>query len=196
MVGSPATAAGAQMLRRARIPVVETWDLPDDPIDAVAGFDNTATGAAVARHFAAAERRRLAVRRGRRSACHQAMDLLLPGRPGRRTGTTQTPYTCTQRRLRRRRRSRIERSGRGVRRQRRAGIGVLAGLRQLKRRVPEDVGLIGLGDLEIGRLVHPSLSTVRIDGEAIGRTAGTLTVSRQGPRRIDLGFSLVTRETG
>ena len=38
MVGSPATAAGSQMLRRARIPVVETWDLPGDPIDAVAGF--------------------------------------------------------------------------------------------------------------------------------------------------------------
>src|SRR6201994_4358279 len=39
MVGSPATDDGARLLRRAGIPVVETWELPPDPIDAVAGFD-------------------------------------------------------------------------------------------------------------------------------------------------------------
>src|ERR1700735_664623 len=60
MVGSPATDDGARLLRRAGIPVVETWDLPDDPIDAVAGFDNYAAGAAVARHLVAQGRRQLA----------------------------------------------------------------------------------------------------------------------------------------
>src|SRR4051795_9668395 len=48
IVGSPATDDGARLLRHARIPVVETWDLPVAPIDAVAGFDNYAAGAAVA----------------------------------------------------------------------------------------------------------------------------------------------------
>src|SRR3954452_8359921 len=47
MVGSPATADGFAMLRRARIPVVEMWDLPSSPIDAVAGFDNKLAGASV-----------------------------------------------------------------------------------------------------------------------------------------------------
>jgi LacI family gluconate utilization system Gnt-I transcriptional repressor len=75
-------------------------------------------------------------------------------------------------------------------------IGVLAGLRQLGRRVPEDIALVGLGDLQIGRLITPSLSTVRIDGEAIGQTAGRLTASQEGARRIDLGFTLLTRHTG
>src|ERR1700735_103147 len=42
MVGSPATEDGSRLLRRAGIPVVETWDLPLTPIDAVAGFDNYA----------------------------------------------------------------------------------------------------------------------------------------------------------
>src|SRR5947209_9889488 len=60
MVGSPATEEGARLLRRAGIPVVETWDLPVAPIDAVAGFDNHAAGAAVARHLLAQGRRRLA----------------------------------------------------------------------------------------------------------------------------------------
>src|SRR6202451_4141315 len=40
MVGSPATDDGARLLRRAGIPVVETWDLPATPIDAVASFSN------------------------------------------------------------------------------------------------------------------------------------------------------------
>ena len=60
MVGSPATEDGARLLRRARIPVVETWELPDAPIDAVAGFDNYEAGVAVARHLIAQGRRRLA----------------------------------------------------------------------------------------------------------------------------------------
>jgi len=42
MVGSPATDDGARLLRRAGIPIVETWELPAEPIDAVAGFDNYA----------------------------------------------------------------------------------------------------------------------------------------------------------
>src|ERR1700712_422300 len=46
MVGSPATEDGARLLRRAGIPVVETWELPPEPIDAVAGFDNYAAGGA------------------------------------------------------------------------------------------------------------------------------------------------------
>jgi LacI family transcriptional regulator, gluconate utilization system Gnt-I transcriptional repressor len=60
MVGSPATPASVELPRRAGIPVVETRDLPAQPIDAIAGFDNRAAGITVARHFAAAGRRRLA----------------------------------------------------------------------------------------------------------------------------------------
>jgi LacI family transcriptional regulator, gluconate utilization system Gnt-I transcriptional repressor len=196
MVGSPATAAGAQMLRRARIPVVETWDLPDDPIDAVAGFDNTATGAAVANHFAAAHRRKLAFvggddpRATRRWTGFYQAALAAGLDPPRRLILARNAGSGVAAAAELTDRDAVFAANDAL------ALGVLAGLRQSKRRVPEDVGVIGLGDLEIGRLVHPSLSTVRIDGEAIGRTAGTLTVSRQGPRRIDLGFSLVKRETG
>src|SRR3984957_15629504 len=60
MVGSPATEDGARLLKRADIPVVETWELPAAPIDAVAGFDNYAAGVAVARHFVERGRENLA----------------------------------------------------------------------------------------------------------------------------------------
>src|ERR1700675_1412413 len=60
MVGSPATEDGARLLRRAGIPVAETWDLPAAPIDAVAGFNNYQAGVAVARHLVAQGRQDLA----------------------------------------------------------------------------------------------------------------------------------------
>src|SRR5689334_20323038 len=60
MVGSPATEEGSRLLRHARIPVVETWELPSDPIDAVAGFNNREAGETVAKHLMAQGRQHLA----------------------------------------------------------------------------------------------------------------------------------------
>src|SRR6201986_3068065 len=60
MVGSPATEDGARLLRRAGIPIVETWELPPEPVDAVAGFDNYEAGVEVARHLVAQGRQHLA----------------------------------------------------------------------------------------------------------------------------------------
>src|SRR4030081_1181333 len=60
MVGSPATDDGARLLRRAGIPIVETWEIPPAPIDAGAGFDNFEAGCAVARHLVAQGRQNLA----------------------------------------------------------------------------------------------------------------------------------------
>src|ERR1700731_879030 len=60
MVGSPATDDGARLLRRAGISIVETWELPPEPIDAVAGFNNYEAGVWVARHLVAQGRQNLA----------------------------------------------------------------------------------------------------------------------------------------
>jgi len=35
-----------------------------------------------------------------------------------------------------------------------------------------------------------------VHGDAIGRTAARLILSREGPRRVDLGFELVLRDSG
>jgi LacI family gluconate utilization system Gnt-I transcriptional repressor len=80
-------------------------------------------------------------------------------------------------------------------------IGFMSGLRAagLLRFGPaseQPVAVIGLGDLEMGRLIAPSLSTIRVHGDAIGRTAARLMLSRDGPRRVDLGFELVLRDSG
>ncbi|QQO22708.1 substrate-binding domain-containing protein [Bradyrhizobium diazoefficiens] len=74
-------------------------------------------------------------------------------------------------------------------------IGLMAGLRQAGRlregRASEQpVAVIGIGDLESGRLLSPTMSTIGVHGDAIGRTAATLTLNRGGERQVDLGFDL------
>jgi LacI family transcriptional regulator, gluconate utilization system Gnt-I transcriptional repressor len=201
MVGSPATEDGARLLRRAGIPIVETWEIPDAPIDAVAGFNNYEAGCAVARHLTGAGRQNLAFLGGDD-----------PRAIRRWNGFNDTALKA---RVKPPRRLVLDRNASGsvVALANLPGvdavfaandahaIGFMSGLRAagLLRDGPaseQPVAVIGLGDLEMGRLIAPSLSTIRVHGDAIGRTAAKLMLTRDGPRRVDLGFELVLRDSG
>ena len=201
MVGSPATEEGARLLRRAGIPIVETWELPQAPIDAAAGFDNFAAGVSVARHL---------VTQGRKNLAFIGGDD--PRATRRWSGFSATVLGAG---LQAPRRLVLERNASGsvAAHAKLAGvdavfaandataIGFMSGLRKagVLREGPahqQPVAVIGLGDLEMGRLIAPTLSTIRVHGDAIGRTAARLILSREGPRRVDLGFELVLRESG
>jgi LacI family transcriptional regulator, gluconate utilization system Gnt-I transcriptional repressor len=201
MVGSPATEDGARLLRRARIPIVETWDLPAAPIDAVAGFNNYEAGAAVARHFAAQGRQHLAFIGGDDPRATRRWF-------GFRDAALAAGATEPRRLI-------LDRNASGsvaalaslpgvdavFAANDAHAIGFMSGLRDagLVRNGPaaeQPVAVVGLGDLEMGRLIAPSLSTIRVHGDAIGRTAAKLMLTRDGPRHIDLGFELVLRDSG
>jgi LacI family gluconate utilization system Gnt-I transcriptional repressor len=201
MVGSPATDDGARLLRRAGIPVVETWDLPVAPIDAVAGFDNYAAGEAVARHFVARGRANLAFIGGDDPRATRRWNGF---KDASLAAGAKTP-----------RRLVLERNASGsvaalaelpgvdavFAANDAHAIGFMAGLRSagLLRTGPaaeQPVAVVGLGDLEMGRLIAPRLSTIRVHGDAIGRTAARLMLTRNGPRQVDLGFELVLRDSG
>jgi LacI family gluconate utilization system Gnt-I transcriptional repressor len=201
MVGSPATEDGARLLRRAGIPVVETWDLPVAPIDAVAGFDNYAAGETVARHFVAQGRKNLAFIGGD------------DPRATRRWNGFKDASVAAGAKIPRRLVLERNASGSVAALAELPGvdavfaandahaIGFMSSLRSaaLLRSGPaaeQPVAVIGLGDLEMGRLIAPRLSTIRVHGDAIGRTAARLMLTREGPRHIDLGFELVLRESG
>jgi len=203
MVGAPATDAGAELLRRARIPVVETWELPQTPIDAVAGFDNHAVGITVGEYFASIGRRRLAFvgsddRRatqrweGFREAARakglgDPRRVLAPRGTGALAGATlladapdaDAVFAANDT----------------------YAIALLSALRRAGR-LPErpgaalPVAVVGLGDLEMGQLFAPSVSTIRVHGAAIGRAAAELALDPTKPRRVDVGFELVLRESG
>jgi LacI family transcriptional regulator, gluconate utilization system Gnt-I transcriptional repressor len=67
--------------------------------------------------------------------------------------------------------------------------------------VPEDVAVIGFGDLDFAAELRPSLTTVKIDGGMIGRQAATFLMLRARGEKIDrpvidIGFSLIGRASG
>lgn len=51
VTGGVHTGRCRALLSNAGIPVVETWDLPEDPIDRVVGFSNAEAGARMAQHL-------------------------------------------------------------------------------------------------------------------------------------------------
>jgi DNA-binding LacI/PurR family transcriptional regulator len=53
-------------------------------------------------------------------------------------------------------------------------LSVIADLRALKRRCPEDVAVVGFDGLALGRMVEPSLATVATPNRAMGREAARL----------------------
>ena len=79
-------------------------------------------------------------------------------------------------------------------------LGVLIEARARGIRIPDQLAVVGLGDLDFAADTDPALTTVRIDGTAIGREAARFIVSRAGgeptPNRIlDIGFELKQRQS-
>lgn len=206
LTGIMRSADGRRRLLASGIPVVETWDLTPTPIDMLVGFSHEKAGAATAEFLHRKGYRSPAIVSGddhrarlRRSGFEEAWKAL-GGAPAL-VHHVPAPTTLG--------------SGRAALRELLAGPvpvdvvacssdalahGVITEAQARGLRVPQDVGVIGFGDLAFARDAHPSITTVRIDGTAIGRQAARFIVERAESRPVehkvlDLGFSLIERES-
>ena len=206
LTGIMHSAEGRRRLLASGIPVVETWDLTPTPIDMLVGFSHVEVGRAVAAHLHAKGRRRLAVVGGnderavRRTAafCSAAHAL---GLAEARVVTVTAPTTLRSGReaLARLLRDRADIDAVFCSSDLLA-LGVLTEARVQGLRVPQQLAVIGFGDLQFAADLDPALSTVHIKGDAIGRQAARFIVDRvEGrdvPQRvIDIGFSIVERSS-
>ena len=191
-------------LGAAGIPVVETWDLTPTPIDMLVGFSHEKVGTAVAEYLhyrgarhpgiVSADDHRASLRRegftvaSRRlgieavpaelvptpttlGSGRRALGKLLDAHPG-----TDAVF-CSSDLL---------------------ALGALTEAHARGIEVPRHLRIFGFGDNNFAADTQPALSTVRIDGNAIGRQAARFVIDRAEGRPverkiIDLGFKLVGR---
>jgi LacI family gluconate utilization system Gnt-I transcriptional repressor len=206
LTGVMHSAEGRRRLLASGIPVVETWDLTPTPIDMLVGFSHEKVGTAVAEYLYAKGKRKLAIvtaddhRAGMRhrsfvdatarlglgniAVCVvPAPTTLGSGRTGLSDLLSRAPdidaVFCSSDVL---------------------ALGVMTEAQSRGLSVPDQFAVFGFGDLGFAGDTHPPLTTVRVDGTAIGRQAARFIVERaQGeeslPRIVDLGFSIVERQS-
>ena len=195
---------GRRRLAAAGVPIVETWDLTPTPIDMLVGFSHEKVGVAVAEYFhargvrqpgiiSASDSRALLRNRGfvetaaklgmGRVEVHltPAPSTLGEGRAGLRDLLVRNPnldgVCCSSDYV---------------------ALGVLTEARIQGMAVPGRFPVMGFGDYDFANDTEPTLSTVHIDGDAIGRQAAQFIVDLIGGREIpnrvvDVGFSIKAR---
>lgn len=198
-------------LERARIPVVETWDLAPRPIDMLVGFSNEGVGRAAAAYLLDRGRRHPALvmaddqrARTRRAAFLRA--LADRGVPLAAEVEVRAPSSAGDGR---------EALGRLLRADPavdavfcssdQLAMGVLFEAAARGIAVPGRLAVMGFGNAPISAHTHPALTTVEVDGARIGAEAARLLVERlSGVRRrrrpgrsrvLDVGFTIVSRGT-
>ncbi len=205
LTGTLHTEASRVRLVQAGIPLVECWDQGERPLDMLVGFSHVAVGQAVARELLARGYRHFASLtlddprgRLRRDAFREELathglgapiDVSLPppatpalGRQGLAqlldVGACPEVMVCSSDTL---------------------AHGVLAEAHARGLRVPEELAVMGFGNLASAAHLIPALSTVDVRGAAMGAQAAEALLARlagaETQLRRNTGFELVMRES-
>lgn len=204
------TDATRRLLEGAAPPVIELWELPETPIFAAVGFSNRAAGFDMARHLIENGRKKPVFLRTRRASDtradlreegyrdaldgHEPRIFAIPPQDGQSgpdygaRGLAQIldrwPDTdaviCVSDAL---------------------AVGAWCAAMRRGIAVPDSLAVTGFGDIDVAGASAIGLTTIRIDGQAIGREAARLTLAATAgeplPTRIvDLGYTLMRRATG
>jgi LacI family gluconate utilization system Gnt-I transcriptional repressor len=187
-------------LRRAGIPVVETWDLTDRPVDMAVGFSHVKVGSAIAGFFLGKGWRKLGIATGddQRAAVRREGFLSTIGHDVT-TAFVPAPSSLA---LGRQALSELLTKDPGIQAiycssdQLAQGVIVEAQARGL--RIPQDLAVCGFGDADFAAHMEPSLTTVQVDGAHIGQLAARLLLDRcrgevVAQPIVDVGFRIVER---
>lgn len=173
-----------QRLLAAQIPIIQIWDIPADPLDMVVGFSHLDVGYAVGRYVIQRGYQRpfLITASGVRALSRRfgfSRAMLEHGRPEPPFVAFDAPTTVRQ--GRQGLAGHLEQGHRPdviVCSSDWTAQGVYAEAQARSIRIPDDIAVIGFGDLDFAADLEPPLTTVHIDGAAIGRAAADLLLRR------------------
>jgi LacI family transcriptional regulator, gluconate utilization system Gnt-I transcriptional repressor len=205
LTGVAHTDSLRERLRNVGIPIVETWDMTETPIDMLVGFSHYQVGVAVAERFLARGvshpglvsanddraiaritgfRERLA-----RAGIHDVADVIVAPPSSVSIGKVALPKLLEQM-------PSLDAvfCGSDL-----LAIGVLGEAKRRGIDVPSQLAICGFGDLEFASETSPQLTTVGVDGTRIGVSAARCLLERlKGVTEtdvVDVGFHIVERQT-
>lgn len=207
LTGQVHTRGTLQRLLNADLPVVEMWELGDNPLDTLVGFSHRAAGRAAGRHLIDSGRRCMAfvgaaLEQDRRATQRSAgfSEVL------QESGLAAPVVVAMEQR------ASVAGGARLVTQilaQHPQVDGVffsndvlmLGGLFECQRQqvpVPDRLGLIGFGDLDFAACSQPALTTIRPPRREIGTAVATHLLQRfsdptAAATTIDVGFELIAR---
>lgn len=207
ITGASHSKATTQMLIEAQIPVVEIWDVAEQPIDMLVGFDHAEVGAAVAAFFlekghdrfavfSADDSRALTRRRGFTEAVIRgggivladpvlpAPSTIMAGRAAMRSLAPlmdrRTALFCSSDLL---------------------AFGAITEARLHAIDVPDRLAVCGFGNFELSAANEPAFTTVNVEGAETGQTAAAFLLRRlageppTGQERVHVPFRIVERNS-
>lgn len=213
LVGTIHTPGTRLLLERAGIPVVETWSLSGNPIDAVVGYSNEEAIAEIVKlqlangykHPTFAGRLRPEDSRAidRLHGFTTIMKALLPDEPlrvvdpGVNRISLEAGRKIAQQVLQQYPETDVVICSSDI-----YAEGVILELRRSGIDVPGRLAVTGLGDLDLAKYLSPSLTTVKTPNREIGEKAGEFLLGRMMDRSpatrntvVDLGFEIISRQS-
>ncbi|MEF2554297.1 LacI family DNA-binding transcriptional regulator [Aurantimonas sp. A2-1-M11] len=204
------TAGARDKLRGSGVPVVELWELPDDPIDMAVGFSNYDAGWHMTQFVHELGYRKIATmgqrgpsdERGRRRQEGYADAIRELGLGPPRIIHDEGGLAA------------IEAGAQGLVRLRdqwpdtdavfctsdAGALGAISEARRCGLSVPKDIAIAGFGDFDYSGPAGLDLTTLRVPGFRMGEEAGRVLLARQsgeicGPCVVNVGFEAVRRAT-
>ena len=211
LTGHSHTQGVQERLRNLKVPVVETWNLTDRPMDQIVGFSNYEAARAMTRYLVGQGRRHI----GYLGGITQDNDRATDRERGYIDAMTAAGLPC-DRSLRSYRKLEFRQGGEGCEEllERHPDIDAIfaasdmlavgALFRCIKRRigVPDDIAIAGFDDSDISSAIHPALTTVRVPRYEMGSRAAQMLLQRldtdgetYGQKVVDLGFEILIRDS-
>jgi LacI family gluconate utilization system Gnt-I transcriptional repressor len=204
-IGTIEDAPTRALIRRQGVPVVETWDMPAKPLQFVVGISNREAGQLVAAHFLSTRRREIAFIGSKDPRALARMDgfvkrlaqadvrapvFLSSEQPSFGLGRT-----LLQKALAERPTLHAVFCASDI-----LAVGALLEAQHCGLRIPEDLSIVGLGDLEIAGHTSPALSTIHVPAYEIGTQAASMLLaffdaSPLSERVVKLPITLTVRQS-
>lgn len=205
LTGTFHSAATRRQLKAAGIPVVETWDLSRRPIDMAVGFSHRAVGEAVAHFLLAKGHTRFATISAGDERALMRRDGFVETLVKAGVAMPENHVTPAPTNVQMGRETIAEMIEAGFRgavfcSSDALTLGIVTEAHARGLSIPQDIAVIGFGDLDYAANTSPSLTSVAIDRHKIADLASDALLARLAgreftPKVVDVGFRIVERET-